>query len=91
MGRTWRRVSYSSGNYRGGEGSGKASAALVLGIVSLVLCGILSIVAVIVGHSALSEIDREGLEGRGIATAGLVLGYIAMVLWGIGLLVYVSN
>jgi hypothetical protein len=51
----------------------------------------LSIVAVIVGHSALSEIDREGLEGRGIATAGLVLGYIAMVLWGIGLLVYVSN
>ncbi|TDD10306.1 DUF4190 domain-containing protein [Nonomuraea deserti] len=55
------------------------------------MCGILSIVAVIVGHSAMTEIDRYGLEGRGPATAGLVLGYIALVLWGIGLLVYLSN
>ncbi|MBE1591499.1 hypothetical protein H4W80_009757 [Nonomuraea angiospora] len=62
----------------------------MLGILSLVMCGILSIVAVIVGHSAINEIDREGLEGRGLATAGLVLGYIALVLWGIGFLIYLT-
>ncbi|MFC4008466.1 DUF4190 domain-containing protein [Nonomuraea purpurea] len=84
-------MSYSSGEYRRGGTSGKATAALVLGILSLVACGILSIVAVIVGHSAMSEIDREGLEGRGLATAGLALGYIALVLWGIGFLVYMAN
>ncbi|NRQ40298.1 DUF4190 domain-containing protein [Nonomuraea sp. NN258] len=82
-------MTYSSGGYQGS--SGKATAALVLGIVSLVLCGILSILTVIVGHSAIAEIDREGLEGRGLATAGLVLGYVAMVLWGIGLLIYASS
>ncbi|MGW4411978.1 DUF4190 domain-containing protein [Nonomuraea sp. NPDC004702] len=83
-------MSYSSGGYPREGSSGKATAALVLGILSLVVCGILSIVAIVVGHSAINEIDQQGLEGRGLAMAGLVLGYAALVLWGIGLLVYLS-
>jgi type IV pilus assembly protein PilA len=54
-------------------------------IISLV-CGILfffpiSIVAIICGHLALSEIRRSAgrLTGQGIAIAGLVLGYLGTV------------
>jgi hypothetical protein len=64
--------------------SGMAVASLVLGL--LFVCGIGSLLAVIFGHSALSEIDkgRGQITGRGMAIAGLVLGYIglaAIVLW----------
>lgn len=34
-----------------------------------------SIVAIITGHLARSEIRREALDGDGLAVAGLVLGY----------------
>ncbi len=51
-----------------------------LAIASLI-CGILgtSLVAVILGHIALSQIKKTGQEGRGMAIAGLVLGYLALV------------
>ena len=37
-----------------------------------------SILAVIFGHVALSQIDKRGEDGRGMAIAGLVLGYIGL-------------
>jgi type IV pilus assembly protein PilA len=64
---------------------GKATASLTLGIIglvlSIVLIGIpLGIIAVILGHLALSEIKHSGgrLEGHGKAIAGLVTGYICV-------------
>lgn len=48
-------------------------------IASLV-CGVLglSIVAVVLGHLALSRL-RHGGAGRGLAIAGLVLGYLGVL------------
>lgn len=61
-----------------------------LAIVSLVcgilyLCGIGSIVAVVCGHLARSQIARDpGQGGKGLALAGLILGYV-----GVGLVLLV--
>lgn len=56
--------------------SGKAIASLVLGLFPILL--IPSILAIVFGHIALSEIKKNGgrLQGRGIAIAGLILGYL---------------
>lgn len=67
----------------GGQTSTKAIVALVLGIVSFFVCGlILSIPAIILAQSARREIDASGgrIGGRGLATAGFVLGIINLVL-----------
>ena len=52
----------------------------VLAIVSLVT-GILfiSLVAIITGHLALSQINKSQEKGRGLAIAGLVLGYVGIL------------
>ena len=47
--------------------------------VASLVCGFLcSLLAVIFGHIALSQISRSGEGGRGLAIAGLVLGYIGV-------------
>jgi uncharacterized protein YacL len=51
----------------------------VLAIVSLVSAFFISLVAIITGHIALSQIKRTGEQGRGLAIAGLVLGYIGLI------------
>jgi hypothetical protein len=58
--------------------SGLAVASLVLGIVWILWIG--SVLAVIFGHVALSQIKRSygALTGRGMAIAGLVLGYLGI-------------
>lgn len=62
--------------------SGKATAALVLGIVGLTVCPLIcSILALVFGYQGRAEIDRAGGGGnRGNAVAGIVLGWV-----GIGL------
>lgn len=64
--------------------SGKAVAALVLGIVGLLIFPIVcSTLAIIFGVMGRNEIDRDpSLSGRGMATAGLVMGIIGIV-WGV--------
>jgi hypothetical protein len=62
--------------------NGLAIAALVLGIVWIYW--ITSILAIVFGHIALSQVRQNGQRGRGLAIAGLVLGYV----W-VGLLVLV--
>lgn len=58
--------------------SGLAVASLVLGILWILWVG--SVLAVIFGHVALSQIKRSygALTGRGMAIAGLVLGYLGI-------------
>ncbi|TFD80939.1 DUF4190 domain-containing protein [Cryobacterium fucosi] len=51
----------------------------VLAIVSLVSAFFISLVAIITGHIALSQIKRTGEKGRGLAIGGLVLGYLGVL------------
>jgi hypothetical protein len=71
-------------------GNGKAVAALVFGILSIVffwlsiLDGVLIILALIFGILGLSESRRQGGNGRGLAVTGLVcmgIGAVAAILW----------
>jgi hypothetical protein len=62
---------------------------LVLGIVSLVCCGILAAIpAVIFGHKALDKIKNSSgtLDGNGLAVGGLITGYIGAVLGTISII-----
>ncbi len=67
-------------------GSGLAIAALVVGIVSLVLFCIpyialpAAVVAVVLGAVARSKASRGEAEGKGMATAGLICGIISGLL-----------
>ena len=72
--------------------SGKATAALVLGILGLVFCPLIcSVLALVFGYQGRREIDASGgqMSGRGSATAGIVLGWIGVVIYGIFLLLIV--
>ena len=65
--------------------SSKATTSLVLGICSLVVCGLfLGIPAMIVGRQAKREIrESQGrLGGEGLATAGFVTGLIGTI-WSV--------
>ncbi|MEY2433902.1 MAG: hypothetical protein QOC92_3627 [Acidimicrobiaceae bacterium] len=62
--------------------NGFAIASLVLGILWVYWIG--SILAIIFGFIALSQIKERHQSGKGMATAGLILGFI-----GLGLLVLV--
>jgi len=55
---------------------------LILGILSLVVCGLLGPVAWIMGNNALAEIDRTptAYANRGNVQAGRICGIIATVL-----------
>ncbi len=62
--------------------SGRATAAMVLGIISILggfFFGIPPIVAVVLGHLAMKETSTGYRAGHGQAVAGLVLGYISLV------------
>ena len=63
--------------YRPQVSNGLAIASMVLGIVWVYWIG--SILAVVFGHVALSQINRNPhYTGRGMAIAGLVLGYLGV-------------
>jgi len=66
--------------YAPGRTSGLAVASLVLGVVWVFWIG--SILAVVFGHVALSQIKRSrgAVRGRGLAVAGLVLGYLGVAM-----------
>jgi hypothetical protein len=55
---------------------------LVLSILGLMGCCIASIPAVVLGHLALSSINKKPfVGGRGMATAGLIIGYVTTAFW----------
>jgi peptidyl-prolyl cis-trans isomerase B (cyclophilin B) len=51
-----------------------------LAIASLITSFFISIVGIILGHIALSQIKRTGENGRGLAIAGLVIGYVSLAI-----------
>ena len=57
--------------------NGFAIASMILGILWLYWLG--SILALIFGYVALSQIRRRGGGGRGMAIAGVVLGWIGVI------------
>ena len=72
-------------------GNGKATAALVLGILSLIICGLpLGIIGIVLGVQARNEMP-EGVPGRGKATAGLVCSIIGCAWGGIAIICYACS
>jgi hypothetical protein len=71
-------------------GNQKALWALILGIVGLLCCAVLSVVAIVLGSQAKKEIRASGglQAGDGQAQAGIVLGIIGCALWGAGVAFY---
>lgn len=60
--------------------SGKATASMILGLVSCALSCFTAVPAIILGHIALSNIKKSGgrLTGKGLAITGLILGYLQL-------------
>lgn len=69
----------------------RAVTILVLGILGLVCCGVLGIVAWVMGNTALREIDASGgrIGGRGMVQAGRICGIVATALMILGILFFV--
>ena len=65
--------------------------ALILGIVSIVLCQILGPFAWVIGRRAVKEIDASGgaYGGRAQAMVGYVLGLVTTILMIIGVVVVI--
>lgn len=69
--------------------SGLAIASMVLGIVWIYWIG--SILAIIFGHIALSQIRKDpNLGGRGMAIAGVVLGYVGVAIVVVGIVAFAA-
>ncbi|TQS46650.1 DUF4190 domain-containing protein [Cryptosporangium phraense] len=69
--------------------NGKALAAMIVSIVSFMMClGLPGIVGALLGHSAKKEIRQTGEDGEGFATAGIVVGWIGFGLSITFILVY---
>ena len=64
------------------KSSGQATAALIIGILSLVMCIGLGPVAIALAYSAMVQIRRGGYTSgsKGMATAGLVMGGLSTLL-----------
>jgi hypothetical protein len=71
--------------------NGMAIAALVVSVVSIVVCcGIPSFVGAILGVLAMRETRRTGQDGYGLALAATILGGLAVAGWVIYILLYVG-
>jgi len=57
-----------------------AGVSLAFGVGQVFLWGIGSIVAIVCGHVARSQIRRTGEAGDGMALAGMILGYLGIVI-----------
>jgi len=69
--------------YAGPRTNGLAITSLVLGLVGWLLCGIGSVIAIVLGFVARSQIRQSwGRQtGTGMATAGIVLGFVSVAGW----------
>jgi hypothetical protein len=66
---------------RTGAGADDGTTALIVGIVSIVLCQVLGPVAWYMGHQIRSAARAAGVEPPGNATAGWVLGIVSTVMF----------
>jgi hypothetical protein len=84
---------WSPAGYTPPQNSGKATGSLIAGILSFVVCPlVLSIVAIILGTQAQSEIRMSGgrLTGEGMAQAGVILGWVSLAITAVVIVVFVS-
>jgi hypothetical protein len=58
-----------------------------LAVAALVLGFVFPLLAIPIGHTALSQIRRTGEQGGGMAMAGLILGYISILFAIVALLI----
>jgi hypothetical protein len=65
--------------------------ALVTGIIGLLCCGILSIVAIFQGRKGMALADSGQATNRGVAQAGFVLGIIGVILWVVGVIIRLTS
>ena len=67
----------------------ESTAALVLGILGIVLCGVLGPFAWFIGNKEVKAIDegRRDPTNRGTANAGRIMGIVGTVLLGLGIVV----
>jgi hypothetical protein len=74
---------------RPGQTNGKAIVSLVLAIVGIFIIPIiLSVLAIIIGWAALTDIDRNPTQGgKGLAISGIVIGIIGLLIGIIGVIV----
>lgn len=63
--------------------NGKAVGSMVCGILTFFTAGLTGIPAVVLGHSARSEMQRTGERGEGLAMTGLVLGWLSVAGWAL--------
>ncbi|MBC9728979.1 DUF1707 and DUF4190 domain-containing protein [Streptomyces sp. TRM68367] len=63
--------------------NGKAVGAAVCGLLCVPTFGLTGIPAIVLGHSARSEMRRTGETGDGLALTGLVLGWMSTAGWAI--------
>jgi hypothetical protein len=65
---------------------------LVFGILSLVLCAPLGIVAWVMGNNDLKQMESGAMDptGRSLTNAGRICGIIGTILLGVGLLVAIA-
>jgi Domain of unknown function (DUF4190) len=74
--------SYPPSGYQTASTNGLAIASFILGLVGWMACGVGSVVAIVLGFVARSQIrgshGRQG--GDGLALAGIILGFIAIAL-----------
>ncbi|WP_399210247.1 DUF1707 and DUF4190 domain-containing protein [Streptomyces sp. SLBN-31] len=61
----------------------KAVGSLICGVLTVVTGGLTGLPAVILGHSARSEMQRTGERGDGLAMTGLVLGWMSVAGWAL--------
>lgn len=74
--------------------SSKATTALIFGIIGLIFCPLIcSVVALILGYQAKSEIEGSNgmLTGAGKATAAIVLGWVSLALSAIVLVAVLAS
>ncbi|MDQ0087318.1 vacuolar-type H+-ATPase subunit I/STV1 [Paenibacillus anaericanus] len=72
--------------------NGKSIAALVLGILSVMIPYVgflMGIIAIVFSSLSFKEIKRTNEQGKGLSIAGLVCGIVGTVLWGIIILIVV--
>ena len=70
--------------------NGLAIASLVCSVVGVV-CGIGSILGIVLGIIAMNQIKRTGQGGRGLALAGIIVGAVLLALGVIGYIIYFSS
>ena len=61
------------------------STIFVLGLLGLLLCQVLGIIAWVQGNTYMQKCRNMGVEPEGIAVAGRILGMISSILFIIGL------